>query len=82
MDGTTGYSNNYIRSATVLSSPLTYAITYALSTALFNCQSVQERSEMVNSIKESFVIDIEFATLKIQTVILDIWILQKDLVMH
>lgn len=64
LDGNSGYSNNYIRSATVLSSPSSNGIADALSTALFNCSTNQERIDMVTKIKDAFDIDIEFATLE------------------
>lgn len=64
LDPLSGYSNNYIRSATVLSSPLTNGIADALSTALFNCETNDQRLAIVEAVKNEFNVQIEFATLE------------------
>ena len=64
LDPLSGYSNNYIRSATVLSSPLSNGIADALSTALFNCETNDQRLAIVEAVKNEFNVQIEFATLE------------------
>ena len=64
LDPLSGYSNNYIRSATVLSSPLTNGIADALSTAIFNCETNDQRLAIVEAVKNEFNVQIEFATLE------------------
>ena len=64
LDPLSGYSNNYIRSATVLSSPLTNGIADGLSTALFNCETNDQRLAIVEAVKNEFNVQIEFATLE------------------
>ena len=60
LDASTGYPNNYIRSSTVFS--LTDgAVMDALSTALFNCSTGEERKQLVKDFEKYFNISIDYS---------------------
>ncbi|MCI6704613.1 MAG: FAD:protein FMN transferase [Bulleidia sp.] len=60
LDALTGYPNNYIRSSTVFSIT-DGAVMDALSTALFNCSTDEERKQLVKEFEEYFNISIDYS---------------------
>ena len=59
LDTKTGYPNTYIKEATIFSKEKAY-VSDALSTALFNCETLKERLELINKVEVYYDIDIKF----------------------
>lgn len=60
LDATTGYPNTYIKEATIKSNDKAF-IGDALSTAFFNCQSLEERLDLLKKIEDYYDIELSFA---------------------
>ncbi len=60
LDATTGVSNNYLRSVSLISKNTSLAVLDALSTAMFNYQTLEEILELIDIVEKEFFCDISF----------------------